>query len=55
MIASIHQPGSAIYALFDRVVVLAEGRLAYFGAADQVRVWASSHFSTKVRRLMKVA
>lgn len=31
VIASIHQPGSAIYSLFDRVIVLAEGSLAYFG------------------------
>jgi ATP-binding cassette subfamily G (WHITE) protein 2 len=36
VIASIHQPGSAIYALFDRVIVLAEGRLAYTGHASAV-------------------
>lgn len=36
VIASIHQPGSAIYALFGNVVVLAEGELAYFGPADKV-------------------
>jgi len=33
VIASIHQPGSAIFAEFDNVVVLAEGRLMYFGPA----------------------
>lgn len=33
VIASIHQPGSAIYGQFDRVIVLAEGQLAYFGLA----------------------
>jgi|Transcript_67204 ATP-binding cassette subfamily G (WHITE) protein 2 len=41
VVASIHQPGSAIYALFDRVIVLAEGRLAYFGHASGV----VEHFS----------
>eukprot|EP00930_Biecheleria_cincta_P018149 TRINITY_DN14231_c0_g1_i1.p1 TRINITY_DN14231_c0_g1~~TRINITY_DN14231_c0_g1_i1.p1 ORF type:complete len:657 (-),score=110.32 TRINITY_DN14231_c0_g1_i1:378-2291(-) len=36
VIASIHQPGSAIYALFGTVVVLAEGELAYIGPAANV-------------------
>lgn len=42
VIASIHQPGSAIYALFGNTVVLAEGRLAYFGNAAGV----VDHFSS---------
>ncbi|CAE8712497.1 unnamed protein product [Polarella glacialis] len=42
VIASIHQPGSAIYTLFGNVVVLAEGRLAYFGDAGGV----VAHFSS---------
>lgn len=33
VLASIHQPGSAIYSLFDNIVVLAEGKVAYFGPA----------------------
>jgi len=41
VIASIHQPGSALYALFGNLVVLAEGRLAYFGSAQKVM----EHFS----------
>lgn len=37
VVASIHQPGSAIYALFDNVIVMAQGRTAYFGpSADLV-------------------
>lgn len=37
VVASIHQPGSAIYATFDNIIVLAEGKMAYFGpAADLV-------------------
>eukprot|EP00441_Pelagodinium_beii_P040033 CAMPEP_0197626442 /NCGR_PEP_ID=MMETSP1338-20131121/5408_1 /TAXON_ID=43686 ORGANISM="Pelagodinium beii, Strain RCC1491" /NCGR_SAMPLE_ID=MMETSP1338 /ASSEMBLY_ACC=CAM_ASM_000754 /LENGTH=636 /DNA_ID=CAMNT_0043196983 /DNA_START=45 /DNA_END=1955 /DNA_ORIENTATION=+ len=42
VIASIHQPGSAIYALFANVIVLAEGQLAYWGPADKV----VEHFSS---------
>jgi ABC-type multidrug transport system ATPase subunit len=34
IIASVHQPGSALFELFDNLVVLAEGRLAYFGPAN---------------------
>jgi len=41
VIASIHQPGSPLYALFDRVILLAEGSLAYFGQASDVL----NHFS----------
>lgn len=41
VIASIHQPGSALYALFGNVIVLAGGHLAYFGPALDV----VGHFS----------
>ena len=36
VVCSIHQPGSAIYALFDRVVLMAEGKCAFFGAGGAV-------------------
>mmetsp|Transcript_12778 Transcript_12778/g.44747 ORF Transcript_12778/g.44747 Transcript_12778/m.44747 type:complete len:720 (-) Transcript_12778:193-2352(-) len=31
VIATIHQPSSEVYQLFDKVIFLAEGRVAYFG------------------------
>jgi ABC-type multidrug transport system ATPase subunit len=31
IIATIHQPSSEVFALFDRIMLLAEGRLAYMG------------------------
>eukprot|EP00475_Leptophrys_vorax_P003406 TRINITY_DN12009_c0_g1_i1.p1 TRINITY_DN12009_c0_g1~~TRINITY_DN12009_c0_g1_i1.p1 ORF type:complete len:643 (+),score=189.13 TRINITY_DN12009_c0_g1_i1:173-1930(+) len=35
VIATIHQPRSQIWNLFDKVMLLSEGKLMYFGAADQ--------------------
>lgn len=32
--ASIHQPSSLLYALFDRLMLLASGRVVYCGPAD---------------------
>lgn len=34
VITSVHQPSSQMFGLFDRVLLLAEGKLAYFGYAD---------------------
>eukprot|EP00933_Yihiella_yeosuensis_P060504 TRINITY_DN6325_c0_g2_i4.p1 TRINITY_DN6325_c0_g2~~TRINITY_DN6325_c0_g2_i4.p1 ORF type:complete len:663 (-),score=134.85 TRINITY_DN6325_c0_g2_i4:313-2301(-) len=42
VVASIHQPGSAIYALFGDVIVLAEGQLAFYGDSKKV----VDHFSS---------
>lgn len=41
VVASIHQPGSPIYNVFSNIIVLAEGRTAYFGGKDNV----ISHFT----------
>jgi ABC-type multidrug transport system ATPase subunit len=34
LVTSIHQPRSSIFALFDDLVLLSEGRLAYSGPAQ---------------------
>jgi ABC-type multidrug transport system ATPase subunit len=36
VVASIHQPRSSIFALFDDLLLLAEGAVAYHGPADKV-------------------
>ena len=35
MISSIHQPRSSIFAMFDDLILLSEGRMLYSGPADQ--------------------
>lgn len=37
VVATIHQPRSSIFALFNLLLVLSEGQLAYFGPAHEVR------------------
>jgi ATP-binding cassette subfamily G (WHITE) protein 2 (SNQ2) len=36
-IVSIYQAGETLYQLFDKVCVIYEGKMAYFGPADQAR------------------
>ena len=36
-IVSIYQAGESLYQLFDKVCVLYDGKMAYFGPADQAR------------------
>ena len=40
IICTIHQPSSEVFALFDRLILLAEGRVAYCGSS----VGAKEHF-----------
>lgn len=35
ILCTIHQPSSEVYALFDQVLIMAEGRTAFLGAADE--------------------
>lgn len=36
-IVSIYQAGESLYQLFDKVAVIYEGKMAYFGPADRAR------------------
>ena len=35
IICTIHQPSSQVYAIFDRILLMAEGRTAYLGNASE--------------------
>ena len=37
MIASIHQPSSATFELFDKLLLMSRGKTHYFGPVDEVR------------------
>lgn len=41
VICTIHQPSVAVFERFDKVLMLSEGRTAYYGAADQM----AAHFT----------
>ena len=36
-IVSIYQAGESLYDLFDKVAVISEGKMVYFGPADRAR------------------
>lgn len=42
VISTIHQPSSEIYALFDKVIFLSEGRIAFQGTPDEADIFFSS-------------
>ena len=46
IICTIHQPSSEIFAMFDRLCLLAEGRLAFIGSiSDATAFFAKNGFS----------
>lgn len=40
-VVSIHSPNSSIFSLFDKLIILSDGRLVYFGRAEE---YATSYF-----------
>lgn len=41
VIATIHQPSSEVFAMFDRLLLLAEGRVAFMGTVEEAHVFFS--------------
>lgn len=39
VIATIHQPSSEVFALFDRLLLLAEGRVAFQGTVEEAHIF----------------
>jgi ABC-type multidrug transport system ATPase subunit len=48
MICIIHQPSSDIFQMFDRLCLLAEGRMAYFGDLPQANNFFAKYFKKTV-------
>ena len=42
VICTIHQPSSEVFAMFDRILLMAEGRTAYLGPATETLAFFSS-------------
>ncbi|OQV17116.1 Protein white [Hypsibius exemplaris] len=41
VLVTIHQPSSEVFAMFDRLLLMSEGRVAYLGRADQAKDFLS--------------
>ena len=35
VVSTIHQPNSEVFALFDRLLILSEGRVAFLGTVEE--------------------
>lgn len=55
VIASLHQPNDFMYSSFDKVGILAAGKSAYFGRADQAAETFEAALGTTRKRLVPVA
>lgn len=47
VLMTIHQPGTDIYELFDRLFLMVEGKMVYQGAADKAVLYFERHFNLK--------
>jgi ABC-type multidrug transport system ATPase subunit len=50
ILATIHQPSSLVYSLFDRVMFLAEGRVGFLGNTDTALAFFAELLSTRIPR-----
>lgn len=39
VICTIHQPSSELYALFDKLILLAEGKVAFMGTPEEANIF----------------
>lgn len=36
IICTVHQPSSQVYAMFDRILLMSEGKVIFLGESDQI-------------------
>ena len=48
VLATIHQPNSQVFALFDRLLLMAEGRVAFFGGTDEAVTFFENRWEFKL-------
>ena len=59
VLTTIHQPSSDVYAMFDRVLFIAEGRVAFLGDADDAMTFFTRYvklnFNFNIRQVKTAA
>ena len=55
ILMTIHQPNTEIFNMFDRLFLMAEGRMVYQGKASQAVNYFEKHFDLKCPELMNPA
>lgn len=44
IVCTIHQPSSELYAMFDKLLLMAEGRIAFLGTPEEADVFFTEYF-----------
>lgn len=43
VICTIHQPSSEVYAMFDKILLMSDGRTAFLGSPDEAEVFFAEY------------
>ena len=48
IISTIHQPSSELYSFFDKILLIAEGRVAFLGSPDDAAMFFDKYFGPNI-------